>query len=83
MFGGISRNSYRQGDEVVPLRLVVEGITDAILMALPIDLFYLYFNRGWREPILPILILEFVLLICVFALGFARLVYLIWRTGAK
>ncbi len=33
-------------------KLILEAITDGLLIALPIDLLYLYFAGGWGEPVI-------------------------------
>jgi len=51
---------------------IVEILTDAVVIWLPIDILYLYFAGGWYEPIKVILWAELIML-------FAIPIFGIWR----
>ena len=54
--------------------LIIEIVTDALLIALPGDIFYLYLVGRWQEPILFILAVELVILPAIMVLGVWRVV---------
>ena len=60
-------------NEKIKKSIVIEIITDVVIIWLPIDLLYLYFANGWREPNLLILHLEIVLLFLLPVFGIYRL----------
>ncbi len=64
------------------MAIVVEIITDAVIIWLPIDLLYLYFAGGWSEPDRTILVIELVVLFLLPMFGMWRVYYLI-RTESK
>ena len=51
---------------------MVESITDALLLALPINLLYLYFKGTWSDPITVILWLELAMLFAIPLFGLWR-----------
>lgn len=54
--------------------LIIEAITDTLLIVLPGDLLYLYFAGGWYEPAIWLLVLEMLILPCIALLGIWRVV---------
>ena len=68
-----NHNKYRGGFEC-SMKWVIETITTTCLIVLPIDLLYIYYAGGWREPNAVILWAELGLL---YLLPF----FAIWRLG--
>lgn len=54
--------------------LIIEIFTDALLIALPGDIIYLYLVGGWQEPNSYILAVELVILPAIMLLGVWRVV---------
>jgi len=47
------------------MRHIIEIITNGVLIALPINLLYLYIAGGWTEPNSIILNIEIFVLVCL------------------
>ncbi len=60
-------------NEQIKKSIFIEVITDAVIIWLPIDLLYLYFANGWREPNYLVLHTELALLFLLPAFGIFRL----------
>jgi len=58
---------------------LVEILTDAVVIWLPIDILYLYFAGGWCEPIKVIFWAEMIMLFALPLFGIWRVYFYIRR----
>ena len=63
--------------------VLLEVITTAVIVSLPIDLLYLYFAKGWSEPNTIVLGVELGVLFLLPIFGIWRLYNFIVATGEK
>lgn len=54
--------------------IILETLTDVLIVAMAANLLYLYFTGGWCEPIVAILISELVLLFLAIIFGCYRFI---------
>jgi len=79
----ISKRQGKYDGRQIKRAILLEVITDAVMIWLPVDLIYLYFAKGWSEPNTIILRVELVVLFLLPMFGIWRVYAFIKANGKK